>query len=84
MTKSLSKPLHPIRRVQLQPFSQAYCILFSTKKYAFYLKKKNLILCVFLKNISPSKKVVCFILNNFHFLMLEGSRRGLVGSVLAY
>ena len=33
---------------------------------------KNVILCLFLKNVSPSKRVVCFILNNFHFPMVEG------------
>ena len=27
---------------------------------------------LFLKNISPSKRVVCFILNNLHFPMQEG------------
>ena len=36
------------------------------------LFKKNAILCLFLKNISPSKRVLCFILNNLHFLMMEG------------
>ena len=38
------------------------CILF----------KKNLILCLFLKNVSPSKRMICFILNNSHLLMVEG------------
>ena len=33
---------------------------------------KNAILCLFLKNISPSKRVVCFILNNLHLPMVEG------------
>ena len=35
-------------------------------------KKKNAISCLFLKNISPSKRVVSFILNNLHFPMMEG------------
>ena len=33
---------------------------------------KNAILCLFLKNISPPKRAVCFILNNLHFSMMEG------------
>ena len=33
---------------------------------------KNAISCLFLKNVSPSKRVICFILNNLHFPMLEG------------
>ena len=32
---------------------------------------KNAILCLFLKNVSPSKRMVCFILNNLHFPMVE-------------
>ena len=33
---------------------------------------KNAISCLFLKNVSPSKRVICFILNNLHFPMVEG------------
>ena len=33
---------------------------------------KNTISCLFLKNVSPSKRVICFILNNLHFPMVEG------------
>ena len=44
---------------------------FLSKKCAFYLKK-NAILFLFLKIISPSKRVLCFILNNLHFTMVEG------------
>ena len=33
---------------------------------------KNAVLCLFLKDVSPSKTVVCFILNNLHFPMVEG------------
>ena len=46
-------------------------VFFSTKKCAFHLKK-NAISSLFLKNVSPSKRVVCFILNNLHFPMVEG------------
>ena len=28
--------------------------------------------CLFLKNVSPSKRVICFILNNLHFPIVEG------------
>ena len=47
-------------------------VFFSTKKSAFYLKK-NAILCLFLKKISPSKRVVCFILNYSHLYSSETS-----------
>ena len=53
------------------PSVQTYGVFFSTKIYAFYLKK-NAILCLFLKNVSPSKTVVCFILNNSHLPMVQG------------
>ena len=44
---------------------------FLPKNCAFYLqKKKNAILCLFLKNISPSKRVVFSIPNNSP--MVEG------------
>ena len=33
---------------------------------------KNAISCLFLKNVSPSKRVICFILNNLHFPTVEG------------
>ena len=33
---------------------------------------KNAISCLFLKNVLPSKRVICFILNNLHFPMVEG------------
>ena len=48
-----------------------YGVFFSTSKCAFYLKK-NAILCLFLKNVSASKRMVCFILNNSHMPMLKG------------
>ena len=48
-----------------------YGVFFSTKICALNLKK-NLILCLFLKNVLPSKRVICFILNNLHFPMVEG------------
>ena len=47
-----------------------WCFLFF-QKCALYFKKKNAILCLFLKNVSPSKRLICFILNNLHFPMVE-------------
>ena len=32
---------------------------------------RNASSCLFLKNVSPSKRVICFILNNLHFPMVE-------------
>ena len=32
---------------------------------------KNAISCLFPKNVLPSKRVACFILNNLHFPMVE-------------
>ena len=43
-------------------------VFFSTKKCALYFKK-NAILCLFFKNVSPS---ICFLLNNLHFPMVDG------------
>ena len=47
-------------------------VSFLPKNVHFIKKKNNAILCLFLKNVSPSKRVLCFILNNLHFPMLEG------------
>ena len=33
---------------------------------------KNAISCLFLKNVSPFTRMICFILNNLHFPMVEG------------
>ena len=48
-----------------------YLLFFSTKKMCTLLKKIK-ILCLFLKNISPYKRVVYFILNNLHFPLVDG------------
>ena len=48
----------------------SYGVFFSTKNVHFI--SKNLISCLFLKNVSPSKRVLCIILNNLHFPMVEG------------
>ena len=45
---------------------------FLPKKMCPFFLKKKAISCLFLKNVSPSKRVVCFILNNLHFPMAEG------------
>ena len=51
-------------------FIETYGVFFSIKKCAFDLKK-NPILCLFLKNVSPSKRVICFIPNNSHLSMVK-------------
>ena len=51
---------------------KTYGVFFSPKKCALYFKK-NAISCLFLKNVSPSKRVVYFILNNSHIPMVEGT-----------
>ena len=52
-------------------FSHAvWCFLFYQKMYTLF--KKNAILCLFFKKVSTSKRVVYFIPNNFHFLLVEG------------
>ena len=54
---------HTPRRVMVFSFlPKKMCTLF----------QKNTILCLFLKNVSPSKRVICFILNNLPFPMVEG------------
>ena len=45
--------------------------------FSFLLKNvhfisKNAISCLFLKNVSPPKRIICFNLNNLHFPMVEG------------
>ena len=40
-------------------------------KYVNFILK-NATLCLFLKNVSPSKRVICFILNTLHWEMVEG------------
>ena len=47
-----------------------WCFLFYQKMCLLF--NKNSILCLFLKNVSPPKRAVCFILNNLHFPMVEG------------
>ena len=47
-----------------------WCFLFYQKMCIIF--KKNAILCLFLKNVSPSTRVICFILKNSHLSMVEG------------
>ena len=37
-----------------------------------HFTSRNAISCLFLKNVSPSKTVVCFILKNLHVPIMEG------------
>ena len=47
-------------------------VFFSTIFLCTLFKRKNAVLCLFLKNVLPSKRVLCFILNNLHFQMVKG------------
>ena len=52
-------------------------IFWETLVFSFLPKNVNFILknptiCLFLKNVSPSKRAICFILNNLHIPMVEG------------
>ena len=47
-------------------------MVFSFLSKNVHFISKNAILCLFLKNVSPSKRVICFILNNLHFPMVAG------------
>ena len=49
-----------------------YFMVFSFLAEKVHFISKNAISCLLLKNILPSKSVVCFILNNLHFPMGEG------------
>ena len=49
-----------------------YLMVFSFLPKIVHFISKNAILCLFLKNVAPSKRVVCFILNNLHFPVVEG------------
>ena len=41
-------------------------------KNVHFVKKKKFFLCLFLKNVSPFRRVLCFILNNPHLSLVEG------------
>ena len=47
-------------------------IVFSFLPKNVHFISKNSFSCLFLKNVSPSKRVICFILNNLYFPMVEG------------
>ena len=47
-------------------------MVFSFLQKNVHFISQNSVLCLFLKNVLPSKRVVCFILNNLHFPMVEG------------
>ena len=66
--------------------TQKKVIMFSFLPNNVQFDIKNAILCLFLKNVTPSKKVVCFFLNDSRLPMVEGigTTRSLVGNVLAY
>ena len=47
-------------------------MVFSFLPKNMHLISKNAYSCLFLKNVSPFERVICFILNNLHFPMVEG------------
>ena len=47
-----------------------WCFLFYQNMCTLF--KKNAISCLFLKNVSPSKRVVGFIVHNLHFPIVKG------------
>ena len=49
----------------------SFLMVFSFLPKNVHFFSKNAISCLFLKNVSPSKRVVYFILNNLHFPMVE-------------
>ena len=56
---------------------QLWCFLFYQTKMCTLFQKMQFHVC-FIKNVLPSKRVICFILNNLHFPMVAnciGNRR---------
>ena len=49
-----------------------YLMVFSFLPKNVQFISKNAISCLFFKNFSPSKREICFILNNLHFPMVNG------------
>ena len=47
-------------------------MVFSFLPKIVHFISKNAVLFLFLKNVMPSKRVVCFVLNNLHFPIVEG------------
>ena len=64
----------PIKANQCyQCIEEVTCLMvFSFLAKNVHFISKNAISCLFLKNVSPSKQVICFILKNLHFPMVEG------------
>ena len=61
-----------IRELPLSRFLTKTLMVFSFLPNNVHFISKNAISCLFLKNVSPSKRVIGFILNNLHFPMVEG------------
>ena len=73
--KSLDGPLPSVVQAYTQPYSfggKIKLMVFSFLPNNVHFVLKNAISCLFLKNVSPPKRVICFILNNLHFPMVEG------------
>ena len=65
-TKSISST------ISFQQISGKTLMVFSFLPKNVHFISNNAKSCLFLKNASPSKRVICFILNNLHFPMVEG------------
>ena len=73
--KSIAGPLPSIVQAYTQPYSlgeRIKLMMFSFLPKNVHFISKNTVLCLFLKNVAPPKRVLCFILNNLHFPMEKG------------
>ena len=61
-----------VSSIQLVDVNLFTLMLFSFLPKIVHFISKNAISCLFLENVSPSKRVICFILNNLHFPIVEG------------
>ena len=58
--------------VQITNCRANYLFIYSSLSKSVHLISKNAIMCLFLENVSPSRRAVYFILNNLHFPIVEG------------
>ena len=74
--KQGSSPMPDIKikykKLFLRQFSFNRFLVKTLRVMMFSFLPKNAIVCLFLKNVSPSKWMICFILNNLHIPMVGG------------
>ena len=68
--KKLQRKLKAIEIPMTRKTWKLWCFLFYQKICTLF--QKYAISCLFLKNVSPYKRAICFIRNNKHFPMVEG------------